>query len=182
VNGDNILSLVKIPVKTYLIVVIMLRIGTGRPLGNEFSVYVKIEAGCNALKIDEYLLFKHVLVNKYLAAVKTAGIILGYVRNVNREGIAYVRVVRSIISLAKIALPAARNRDFAKFGVTQQLFLGHVGKRGIKLKIPIAAQRNKIMALVSVIRSGRGFALIRNKISSGLFAINVQMFETLMIV
>ena len=72
---------------------------------------------------DEVDLFKHILVNKYLATVESAGIICRNMWWVGRDRITNVQIIRSIVTLTKIALPASRHHNFAIFLTSKQTFL-----------------------------------------------------------
>ena len=45
------------------------------------------------------------------------------------------------------------------------------------MKIPVAAQREKIGAACPIVQNGFGFAFVGNEIGSRLFAVDVQMRE-----
>ena len=81
----------------------------------ELVVYKEIEAGVNALKVDENrLLGENVAGHCEVSAVKAAGVVLGNVWRVYGERVVDIRVVWSVVSLPPLCLPAHRNGHHVK--------------------------------------------------------------------
>ena len=81
----------------------------------ELVVYKEIEAGVNALEVDENrLLGENVAVYCEVSAVKAAGVVLGNVWRIYGEGVVDVRIVWGVVALSPLGLPAHRNGHHVK--------------------------------------------------------------------
>ena len=141
----------------------------------EFIVAVQEESAVNALEHRvNALLFKHIIRQSERLYVQTARIVRRNERGIERERILTVRILRNVVSLAELRLPAARYLYRIEVDAVKLRDLRKVSD-GIEVsEVPHPAKRFEISAFSPVLVARRLIAVSRDEVCPGLFASDVQ--------
>ena len=150
---------------------------------DELSVEPDIETGIHALEVQKQIVRRELFIEREFSDIESAGVLIRDKRRVGREGIFEIAVERNIVAAVNIGLPTARDGYFIKpaladiFGrLAQDIF-----KAFEKAEIPLAAERNKIIGLTALARSGGFFIRKGNEISARLKTVYMERFKRFVI-
>ena len=151
---------------------------------HEPAVDKQVEAGVHAFKIEVDGLAQPGGGQGDGAAVQSAGVGVRHKGGIHRHGIQHIDILRRVVIPIQVGLPGARHLDSVGSSGDKARGgnIGHVAQGGVKGKVPIPAQGQKVVAGGTVSAQRRRLAVKGDKVRAGGFAPDVQGVGVLVIV